>query len=147
MKVILKQNIDSLGKAGEIVQVKNGYARNYLIPQSFAVEATTSNMKAYQEEMRLNEKRALKGKQDAQELAAKLEKVSVTASVQVGEEDKVFGSVTSQNIEDLLKDQNIEIDRKRIILEEPIKALGVYDIPIKLHPEVIVNIKLWVVRS
>ncbi len=147
MKIILKENIENLGKAGEIVEVKNGYARNYLIPSSKAIAATPSNMKAFKEEIKLLEKKALKGKLEAEELAAKLEKVSITASVQVGEDDKVFGAITNQNIADLLKEQNYDIDRKKIILEEPLKALGVYDVPVKLHPEVEVKIKIWVVRS
>ncbi len=147
MKIILKENIETLGKAGEVVEVKTGYARNYLIPSSKAIAATASNMKAFKEEIKLIEKKALKGKQEAEELAAKLEKVSITASVQVGEDDKVFGAITNQNIADLLKEQNYDIDRKKIILEEPLKALGVYDVPVKLHPEVEVKIKIWVVRS
>ena len=147
MKIILREDIETLGKAGEIVEVKNGYARNFLIPTAKAVKATPSSMKAYQEELKKLEKKALKGKQDAEELGKSLEKISITASVQVGEEDKVFGAITSQNIADLLKDQNFDIDRKKILLDEPLKALGVYDVPVKLHPEVEVKIKVWVVRS
>jgi len=147
MKVILKNDIDSLGKAGDIVEVKPGYARNYLIPSNNAIEATPPNLKAFQEEQKLSERRELKGKKEAEVLATKLEKVSLTATVQVGEEDKVFGSITSQNIADLLKENGFEIDRKKILLEEPLKALGVYEIPVKLHHQVEVKVKVWVVRD
>ncbi|MBN2412300.1 50S ribosomal protein L9 [candidate division KSB1 bacterium] len=147
MKVILKKDMDSLGKAGEIVEVKPGYARNYLIPSNSAIKATSSNLKSYQEEQKLSERRELKGQKEAEVLAEKLEKVSLTATVQVGEEDKVFGSITSQNIADLLKENGFEIDRKKIHLEEPLKALGVYEIPVKLHHKVEVKVKVWVVRD
>jgi len=147
MKVILKETIDALGDAGKIVEVKPGYARNFLIPKGKAVLATNSNLKVYEQELKLESIRALKGKKLAEELAAKLSKISVTSAVQVGEEDKIFGSVTSHNIADLLKDQGYEIDRKKILLDEPLKALGVYDVAIKLHPEVEAKIKVWVVRE
>lgn len=147
MKVILKETIDALGDAGKIIEVKPGYARNFLIPKGKAVPATNSNLKAYEQELKQENIRAQKGKKIAEELAAKLSKISVTSAVQVGEEDKIFGSVTTQNIADLLKEQGFEIDRKKIILDEPLKALGVYDVAIKLHPEVEATIKVWVVRE
>ncbi len=147
MKVILKKDINQLGKAGEIVDVKPGYARNFLIPTQAAINATTANLKAFNEEKKLEEKRAMKGKIQAQELADKISKVSVTAVVQVGEEEKVFGSVTSQNIADMLKENGFEIDKKKILLDEPLKALGVFDVPIKLHPDVEAAVKVWVVRE
>lgn len=147
MKVILKKDFDSLGKAGDIVEVKQGYARNFLIPSNLAIAATPSNLLSFREEKKLSEKRELKGKKEAELLAAKLEKISLTATVQVGEEDKVFGSVTSQNITDMLKDQGYEIDRRKIQLDEPLKALGVYDIPVKLHHDVEAKVKVWVVRD
>ncbi|HPG40350.1 MAG TPA: 50S ribosomal protein L9 [bacterium] len=147
MKVILKKDFDTLGKAGDIIEVKQGYARNFLIPSKVAIAATPSNLQSFKEERKLLEKRELKGKKEAELLAAKLDKVSLTATVQVGEEDKVFGSVTNQNIADMLKDQGYEIDRKKIQLDEPLKALGVYDIPIKLHHEVEAKVKVWVVRD
>ncbi|NOY59656.1 MAG: 50S ribosomal protein L9 [Calditrichaeota bacterium] len=147
MKVILKETIDALGDAGKIIEVKPGYARNFLIPKGKAVLATNSNLKVYEQELKLGSLRAQKGKKLAEELAAKLSKISVTSAVQVGEEDKIFGSVTSHNIADLLKEQGYEIDRKKIVLDEPLKALGVYDVAVKLHPEVEAKIKVWVVRE
>lgn len=147
MKIILKETIEKLGKAGEIVDVKPGYARNFLIPQGKANLATESAMRAYNEEKKLIERRASKEKHAAEDLAEKLSKVSVTSAVQVGEEEKIFGSVTTQNIADLLKDQGFEIDRRKIMLDDGLKALGVYDVKVKLHPEVDATIKVWVVRE
>jgi large subunit ribosomal protein L9 len=147
MKIILKKEVHKLGQPGDIVEVKNGYARNYLIPQGMAILATDSNMKVYQQDLKSLAKKALKGQQEAQEFADKLSQVSVTAAVQVGEEEKLFGSVTSQNIADLLKEIGHDIDRRKILLDEPIKALGVYDVPVKLHPEVTTHIKVWVVKE
>jgi large subunit ribosomal protein L9 len=147
MKIILKKDVQSLGKTGEIIQVKRGYARNYLMPMGMAIEATPSNLKSYQEESKLDKVRAEKGRKAALELAEKISQVSLTAVVQVGEQDKVFGSVTSQNIADLLKESGFEIDRKKIDLNEPLKALGVFDVPIKLHSDVEAKVKVWVVRE
>lgn len=147
MKIILKKDIASLGQAGEIVTVKNGYARNYLIPQGFAAMATDGNLRAFEVESKAAALRLQRSQREAQDLAAKLEKLSLTVSVQVGEEEKLFGSVTSQNIADLLADNGFEIDKKKILLEDPIKALGVYDVPVKLHQDVTAMVKVWVVRE
>lgn len=147
MKIILRKDIAKVGKKGEIAEIKRGYARNYLIPKGMAIEASASNMKIYEQERLAEQRQALKEKNSAEELAAKLNKVSVTATVQVGEEDKVFGAVTNQHIADLLNEKGFEIDRKKIILDEPLKALGVFDVPVKLHSEVEAKIKVWVVRE
>jgi len=147
MKIILKKDLDKLGKAGEIVETKNGYARNYLIPKGFAVAASASNMKIYEQERLAVQRKFEKERQEAEALAAQLAKVSITATIQVGEEDKVFGAITNQNIADLLKEKGFEIDRKKIILEEPLKALGVFEVPIKLHSEVEARVKVWIVRE
>ncbi|NOZ55250.1 MAG: 50S ribosomal protein L9 [Calditrichaeota bacterium] len=147
MKVILKQEVEKLGKPGDIVTVKDGYARNYLLPRGLAVPATPGNLRAIEEEKKLAELRANREKRAAEKLAEKLNSVSVTATVSVGEEDKIFGAVTSQTIAELLKEKGYDIDRRKIHLEEPIKALGIYDVPIKLHPEVEAKVKVWVVRE
>lgn len=147
MKIILKENIDSLGEVGEIVEVKAGYARNFLIPKKMAVPATPAYFKQYEEERRLEKMQSEKDMRTAENLARQLEKVSVTAAVPVGEEDKIFGSVTSQNISELLKEQDFEIDRRKVLLDEPLRALGVYDVPIRLHSDVEVKIKVWVVKE
>ncbi len=147
MKVILKKDLESIGKLGEIVEVKDGYARNYLIPQGIALKADKKNIKLLETETRQMELRLNKDKKSAEKLAEQLNKISCTAAVTVGEEDKVFGSVTTQDISDLLKDKGFDIDRKKILLDESIKALGIYTIPIKLHTEVEAKIKLWVVKE
>jgi large subunit ribosomal protein L9 len=147
MKIILKQDHDKLGKAGEIIESKRGYARNYLIPKGIAVEASAANMKVYEQERLAQQRRTEKEIQEAQAIAQELNKVSITATVQVGDEDKVFGAVTNQNIAELLAEKGHEIDRKKIILDEPLKALGVFDVPIKLHSDVEAQVKVWVVRE
>jgi len=147
MKVILRQDVESLGTVGDIVEVKDGYARNYLIPQGIALKADKNSIRILEAEQRRLQLKVSKDKRNAEKLAEQLSHVSCTATVTVGEEDKVFGSVTTQDIANLLKDKGFEIDRKRIQLAEPIKALGIYTIPIKLHAEVEAKIKLWVVKE
>jgi len=147
MKVILRDDITGLGGCGDVVEVKNGYARNYLIPRDLAIKATKSTLKAIEEIKKQKRMRDNKKARTMELLAEKIEKISCTAAVAVGEEDRVFGSVTSQTISDLLKEKGFEIERKKILLEEPIKALGVYSIPIKLDSEVTARLKLWVVKK
>jgi large subunit ribosomal protein L9 len=147
LKVILKDDIKNLGNCGEVVEVKGGYARNYLIPRNLAVQASTGNLKSIDEIKKQKSFRDNKKKRESERVKDKLEKLSLTAEVQVGEEDKVFGSVTASNISGLLQQQGFEIDRRLIQLDEPIKALGVYTIPIKLDKEVTAEVKLWVVKK
>lgn len=147
MKIILKKDYETLGKAGEIVTVKNGYGRNFLIPNGIAVTATERNMRILEEENKFQKVREEKGKRQAEALAKELEKISITAAVAVGEEDRVFGSVTSQTIGELLQEKGYKIDKRKIILDEPIKALGVYTVPIKIHPEVEAKVRIWVVKE
>lgn len=147
MKVILKQDVESVGTIGDIVEVKNGYARNYLIPQGIALEATPSNLKRIEQEKKTLELQKNREKKAAEQLANKLNNVSVTISVSVGEEDKLFGSVTSQDIVDALKEKGFEIDKRKVILDEPIKVLGIYSVPIKLHSDVEAKVKVWVVKK
>jgi large subunit ribosomal protein L9 len=147
MKVILKDDIEKLGTAGNIINVADGYARNYLFPRNLAVPATKGNVRSIDEIKKQKQFRENKRKKEAQRLKDKLEKLSLTAEVQTGEEDKVFGSVTASNIASLLEAQGFEIDRRKIMLEEPLKALGVYTIEIKLAPDVTAGVKLWVVKK
>jgi large subunit ribosomal protein L9 len=147
MKVILRQDFEQLGKIGDIVEVKQGYARNYLIPKGIALVASEQNLNRLKEEQKQASFRKDRDRHNAEHLAKELEKVSLTASVKVGEEDKVFGSVTSQEIAKLLQDKGHDIDKRKINLAEPIKALGIYDVSIKLHPEVEAKVKLWVVKE
>lgn len=147
MKVILRQNTEGLGQIGEVVNVKDGYARNFLIPRKLAYAALEGNIRALEEEKKILSKKREQGLAAAETLASELEKVSVTIQVQVGEEDKIFGSVTAQMISDALKEKGHEIDKRKIEIDEPIKALGIYGISIKLHPSVSAKIKVWVVRE
>ena len=147
MKVILRQNTEGLGQIGEVVDVKDGYARNFLIPRKLAYAALKGNVKALEEEKKTLSKKREQELAAAETLAAELEKVSVTIPVQVGEEDKIFGSVTTQMISDALKEKGHEIDKRKIEIDEPIKALGIYGVSIKLHPSVNAKIKVWVVRE
>jgi large subunit ribosomal protein L9 len=147
MEVILRQAIDNLGHAGDIVKVSPGYARNFLLPRGFAYEATEGNRKRIaQEKSRLDAAEATR-RDSAQELATKLEAVSLTFSARVGEEGKLFGSVTSADIAQQLEAQGIHIERRLIDLHEPIKALGVYRVPVRLHADVKPEIKVWVIKQ
>jgi large subunit ribosomal protein L9 len=147
VKLILTESVRNLGNIGEIVEVSNGYGRNFLMLSKKAVPATPGNMKMLQGKMKRQLAQEAKTQEQASELAGIMEEVSLTAVVQVGEEDRMFGSVTQQNIADLLKEKGYEIDRRKIILNEPIKALGIYTIPIALHAHVEANVKLWVVKE
>ena len=147
MKVILRQDHESLGKSGDIITVKDGYARNFLIPKCIAVLANSRNTKILEEERKLLQHRQNKDKHNAEALAKELETISLTAAVTVGEEDKVFGSVTAQTVTDLLKEKGYDIDKRKIQLDEPIKALGIYTIPLKLHNEVEGKVRVWVVKE
>ena len=147
MKIILRQDYEKLGKVGDLIEVKRGYGMNYLIPRKIAYPAKPNLVRMVQEEQRQKSFLVNKQKKVAEQVATKMENVSVTLAVSVGEGDKMFGSITNQDIEEGLKKQGFEIDRKNIILEEPIKALGIYSVPIKLHPEIDVKIKVWVVKE
>lgn len=147
MKIILRSDYESLGTAGDVVTVKNGFARNFLIPQGHAVLATAKNMKLLEDERNRANRDQKKQLAEAETLSKELDKLSVTATVAVGEEDKVFGSVTAQDIADLLKEKEFEIDKRKILLDEPIKALGVYNIPVKIHSEVEASVRVWVVKE
>lgn len=147
MKIVLLKDVERLGRAGEVVKVANGFARNFLIPRGEALLATDANIAHFESRRRQHEAAAEREKKAAEALAQALEKTSLTVQARVGEEDKLFGSVTSQNVADLLKEAGHEIDRRRIELDEPIRALGVYTIEIRLHPEVRAAVKLWVVKE
>ncbi|HED09521.1 MAG TPA: 50S ribosomal protein L9 [Caldithrix abyssi] len=147
MNVLLRQDYEGLGEAGQEVKVKDGFARNFLIPQGIAFLANKQNRKRFENDQKQKSWKQEKEKHAAEELAKKLENVSCTISVQVGEEDKLFGSVTSQNIADSLKEQGFEIEKRKILLDEPIKALGIYTVNVKLHSDVEGSVKVWVVKE
>ncbi len=147
MDIILTENIDHLGTAGELIKVKDGYARNFLIPTGKAVMATTQNLKKLDHQKRLVHEKLNKVKKEAEKLAARIEAVSCTVTKPVGDEDKLFGAVTSADIQNSLSSEGIDIDRKKIILDEPLKSLGIFTVPIKIHNEVTANLKVWVVKE
>lgn len=147
MKVILQENIDTLGQIGDIVKVAPGYARNYLLPKGLAIEATEKNAKALEHAKRQLAYKKNKALEAAKLVAAKLESVTVALTHQAGEEGKLFGSVTTMEIAAFLKEQGLEIDRKKMVLAEPIKQLGDYTVPVKIHPEVTANLKVQVAAS
>ena len=147
MKIILRQDYESLGNSGEIINVKPGFARNFLIPKGIALQATPANIRRYENDKKQLHWREEQEKRKSEELAKVLENLSCTITVQVGEEDKLFGSVTSQNIAEALEAQGHTIDKRKIILDEPIKSLGIYSVPIKLHSDVEAKVKVWVVKE
>jgi large subunit ribosomal protein L9 len=147
MEVILRQAVESLGKPGDVVKVSNGYARNYLLPHGVAFEATPGNLKRIQQEKDRLEAAENERREAAQGLATKLEQVQLTFSARVGEEGKLFGSVTPADIAQQLESQGFHIEKRQIDLHEPIKALGVYRIPIRLHADVKPEIRVWVIKS
>lgn len=147
MKVILRQDIPELGKVGETVEVRSGYGRNYLIPRNLAIFATKGNLRAIGEVEKQSQIRERKKMREAEKIKMKLEKLSLTSEVLVGEEDKIFGSVTAQNIVELLAAEGTSVEKRDVLLEEPIKSLGVYTVPIKVEKDVIANVKLWVIRK
>ncbi|HOP49000.1 MAG TPA: 50S ribosomal protein L9 [Ignavibacteriales bacterium] len=147
MKIILRKNFDQLGKIGDVLTVKDGYARNFLIPRGIAYIATEGNLKALEAEKKAYLKKLQKEQKDAENLAAELEKLQITIPVKVGEDDKLFGSVTSNMIADEVIAKGVNIDKRAIQLSEPIKQLGIHEVPIKLHTNVTANIKVWVVRE
>ena len=147
MKIILVEDVPALGKMGDLVKVAGGYGRNFLIPQGKAIQATTQNMKILEHQTKQLKEKVDKIKREAEKMAKRIEAVSCTVTKPAGEEEKLFGSVTSMDIAESLRVDGIEIDRRKIILDEPIKTLGIYTIPIKLHPEVTAHVKVWVVKT
>jgi len=147
MKVILIEDVDELGRAGEILNVKDGYGRNYLIPKKKALPATPDNVRRMDRVRRELEAARNKARADAERLAERIRSLSLTLSRKAGEGEKLFGSVTSMDIQRALKDEGIEVDRKRILLDEPIKSLGLFHVRVRLHPEVTAELKIWVVQE
>lgn len=145
MKVILRQDMDTLGIEGDIVSVADGYARNYLIPKKIALEANKQNIKLMEMQKKKIDIRRLKAKEDAEKIKEKMTDVVITISQKAGAEEKLFGSVTSMDIANHLEKQGISIDRRKIDLGKPIKSLGEFEVPIKLYPEVMGSIKVIVV--
>jgi large subunit ribosomal protein L9 len=147
MQVILRDDMDNLGKSGEVVNVKPGYARNFLLPRGHAIKATASDVKRVEHEKRVIAARTAKLSKEAQGEADRLSQVSVSIARAVGEEDKLYGSVTSRDIADALGEQGVKVDSKKLVLEEPIKTLGLTEVGVKLGRGVTAKIKVWVVKK
>ena len=147
MEVILREHVDNLGKRGEIVKVADGYARNYLLPRKLALPATDGNKKHVERERKIVEARESQEKGQAEAMAARLAAVDITIARRVGDTEQLYGSVTSADIVDFLKEKGFEIDRRKLILPEPLKAIGDHDVPLKLHREVTVPLKVHVVKE
>jgi large subunit ribosomal protein L9 len=147
MRLILRENLENLGKAGEVVTVRPGYGRNYLLPHGLAVPATEKDEARMQHEQRLIAARVAKLAKELQSEADRLSQVSVSLARAVGEEDKLYGSVTNRDIADALAEQGVKLDARKIQLEEPIKALGLTEVSVKLGHDVVAKIKVWVVKK
>jgi large subunit ribosomal protein L9 len=147
MEVILRQSIENLGNPGDVVNVKPGYARNYLLPRGLAYEATPGNLKRIASERQRLEAAESTRRDAAKDLAKRIEEVSLTFSARVGEEGKLFGSITATDIAHQLEAQGVQIEKRQIDLHEPIKTLGVFQVPIRLHADVRPEIRVWVIKQ
>ena len=147
MEVILREHVDNLGKRGEIVKVADGYARNFLLPRKLALPATEGNRKHVERERRIVEAREAAEKVQAEAIAARLGMIDINITRRVGETEQLYGSVTAVDIADYLKDKGFEIDRRKLILPEPIKAIGEHTVPLKLHREVTIPLKVKVAKE
>jgi len=147
MQIVLKEDIDKLGRRGEVIKVADGYARNYLLPLGKALPATAGNLKVIEREKRRYMVRLSKEKEENEALSRKIQALSLTLVRKVGENDVLYGSVTSGDIAEALSQEGVGVDKRRIQLQDPIKSLGIYNVPIRLHPEVTTEVKVWVVKE
>ena len=147
MEVILLTDVEKIGKEGDIVNVRDGYGRNYLLPRKLAVISSPHAVKLVESKKRKRETEKEKVKEEALKTSKKIENLSCTISVEAGLEDKIFGTVTPEMIRNSLRQENFDIDKRDIIIEEPIKKLGVYQVKIKLHPEVDAKFRIWIVKK
>jgi large subunit ribosomal protein L9 len=147
MEVILRQSIENLGNPGDVVNVKSGYARNYLLPRGLAYEATSANLKRIAAERQRLEAAESTRRDSAKDLAKRIEEVSLTFSARVGEEGKLFGSITATDIAHQLEAQGVQVEKRQIDLHEPIKTLGVFQVPVRLHADVRPEIRVWVIKQ
>lgn len=147
MRVILTKDVEGLGSLGDTVDVKNGYARNLLIPKGLACVYSDSNLRVYEEMRKVQRRKTERDKIKAEALKSRIESLSLTIPMEAGQNDRLFGSVTSSMISDALKEEGYKVDHKSVVLDESLKELGVYTIKIQLHPEVFANLKVWVVSK
>lgn len=147
MEVILTKDVYKIGKAGVVVKVKDGFARNFLMPKGLAIVVTPGNLKKLEQEKQKMAEESEKRKGFANELKARLDSLSLTISVLAQEDENLYGSIVTADISNALKNEGVEVDKDCIILDTPIKALGIYEIPLHLHPEVITKLKVWIVKK
>jgi len=147
MEVILKENVAGVGTAGSKIKVKDGYARIFLFPRNLAVKVTAANMKSLVQEQKVAAQKTEKMKKEAEQVKAKIAALSLTIPVLTQEKDKLYGSITALEIHKALQDEGIEIDKNAIALEEPIKAVGIYEVPVNLYPEITATLKVWIVKK
>jgi large subunit ribosomal protein L9 len=147
MQVILREDVDNLGRAGELVSVKPGYGRNFLIPKGLAVLATAKNVARVEHEKRIIAARAAKHLKDAEQVAARLESTTVNIARSTGEEDRLFGSVSTRDIAEALAEAGVPVDHRKIHLADAIKTLGMHEVPVKLATDVVARVKVWVVKK
>ncbi len=147
MEVILNKDVAAIGKAGQVVKVKEGFARNFLFPQNLAKPVTSGSLKILEQERQVKSAQSLKLKAQASELQQRLDSLALTIPALAQDEEKLYGSIGAHEISEALKNEGLEINKNNINLVEPIKALGIYEIQVKLHPEVTAKLKLWVVKK
>jgi len=147
MKLILTEDVEKLGHRGDLVEVKAGFGRNFLLPQGLALAATEHNVRAVESKKKKVEAGKIKERDEAQALAHRIGKLSITIARKVGENDMLYGSVTASDVAEALAGHGIVVDRRKIHLDEPLKTLGVVDVPVKIHPEVEASVKVWVVKE
>ncbi len=147
MKVIMREDVTDVGKAGQTVEVKDGFGRNYLFPRNLAIPATKANLKSIGEVAKQKDIRDRKLRREAEVVKDRIEKLSLSMEVLVGEDEKLFGSVTSADIAEMLEKEGVTVDKRAIELESPIKVLGVYTVPVKIARDVAANLKLWVIKK
>jgi len=147
MEVILTKDVDKIGKAGSVVKVKDGFARNLLLPKKLAILVTPGNLRRLEQEKQKITQESEKKKREALSLKDRLDKLSLTISAAAQDEKSLYGSITGQDISDALKNEGIEVEKNLIILDEPIKSLGIYEVAVKLYPEVQAKVKTWIVKK
>lgn len=147
MEVILNKDVEKIGKSGDVVRIKDGFARNFLIPRGLALPVTEANLKKIEQAKTRDQLSLEKARKAAEEIKDRLSGLSLTIPVLTQEEDKLYGSITSLELVRALKEEGFDIDKNALAMDEPIKALGIYEIPVRLHPDVSANIKVWIVKK
>jgi len=147
MEVILNKDVPNIGKTGQVIKAKDGFARNFLIPNGLAVPVNTANLKKLEEDKQRKTLQQEKLKKEADQLSQKISGLSLTIPVLTQEEDKLYGSIGVVELVAALKEEGIELEKNKIVLAEPLKALGIYEVPVKLHPEVTATLKVWIVKK